>query len=723
MRAQDIILYSDETSSLSISSMLYLFSDKDGTFTIGDILKDSLHLFSKTTQKIPSFSFTNATIWCRFASVNNTGLPYYLEIAPPILNEIALYQVKDFKVIDSLNLGSFYASNDIFNSFNYIFRLNPEADNYLLKIKSKTRLFVKAQLSSHLALIGKTNKVNTLIGFYAGLILMILIYHLFLYFTSYEKIYLFYILHLVNTLVFFLYVSGIGISLLWPGLPKINSYFLSVMSLGFILSMLFVINFIESRKNLPIIHKLLIGVISLLCLNAVLDLNGFSIIAGKMLNYLGLVSITLIIVASIQLIKDGFRPAYVFLSAWLFYLLGIAVQTLQSLNFISTNEITSNAIQIGSAFEFFLLSIAVGNKINFYKAGKMASIRRGKELTIETQNLKINQKNRLEEQFQEKTELLYAKNRELRKQNKEIALKHREILDQNLKIKEFNELLEVKNLLITRQNTELINHKENLEQLIEERTFELQEATKLAEEADAQKTAFLKNFSHELRTPMNAIAGFSSLLVDMDVEDKLYDYYTGIIVENADNLLELVDNVIDLSKLENDELTLKKVKFNLGKMFMAIRDSAIQKLRKDKKSFVDFILEIPESPKSVYMDYNRLYKIIFQLVDNAVKYTESGFIKLGFTLDELAGNLEIFVIDSGIGIKKEKLDIVFDSFQKVERNKIKFYSGTGLGLSLVKGLIKIMDGKLIVNTISEEELFNGKLSGTNIRVIIPGVFE
>jgi signal transduction histidine kinase len=168
---------------------------------------------------------------------------------------------------------------------------------------------------------------------------------------------------------------------------------------------------------------------------------------------------------------------------------------------------------------------------------------------------------------------------------------------------------------------------------------------------------------------------------------------------------------------------LKKVNFYPGKMFIAIKERALQKLRKEKKSFVDFILDIPESQKTVNLDYNRFYKIVFQLVDNSIKYTETGYIKLGYSIDDSTGNMEAYIIDTGIGIKKEKLEIVFESFRKVEKNRIKFHPGTGLGLSLVKGLVRIMDGQLIIDTLSEDELVEGKTSGTSIKVIIPNTLQ
>ena len=175
----------------------------------------------------------------------------------------------------------------------------------------------------------------------------------------------------------------------------------------------------------------------------------------------------------------------------------MAIQTMQSLNYIATNDFTSNTIQIGSAIEIILLAIAVGNKILFYKEEAIQANIRERQILQEKESLKSGQKEKLEIEFQRQTEVLYDKIRELRRQNIEINKKFREISSHNAKLIDYHELLEQKNKIIIRQNNVLKKHREDLENIIFERTKELEEAKLLAEEADELKTAFLKNFSHD----------------------------------------------------------------------------------------------------------------------------------------------------------------------------------------------------------------------------------
>ncbi len=714
--AQEMINYEDKSSILSISSDLAVFEDTSSRYNVGQITENKL--FIKTKSNVPSYSFTESTIWCKFKLKNSTDETCYLEISPPILNEVTLYQVKDNQ-IDSFRLGSFYADKgDILKSNNYIFQLNDNVDYFLLKVKSKTRLFIKARVGSFDALIKKTKTIDTLQGIYAGLVIMVFIYNLFLFYTNRESIYLFYLLHLVNLIVFFLYMSGYGIKFIWKDYPIVNSYFITIINLGYILSLFFVMNFLDARKKFPLLQKALWTIIIALGLNSFVDILISSYLAGKLLNYIGIAATGFVITGSVRLAKKGYKHARTFLYAWILYIIGIVIQTLQSLNFIPTNEITSNTIQIGSAFEIVLLSIAVGNKINFYKLKRLEAIANEKVLLKEKEILKSSQKENLEELFQEQTELLYAKNKELKKQNKEIKQKHNEITEQNKKITEYHDLLETKNKIITNQNEDLRLHKENLEQLIDERTYELKEATLEAENADQQKTAFLKDFSHEIRTPMNAISGFSNLLMDIKIDDESYDYYVEIINTHTDNLLDLVDNIVDLSRIQNNILVLKKVKFDPSKLFITLLEKLQAKLKHEKKSFID-LRYIPYRNRELrlLLDYNKFWKIVYQLIDNSIKYTEAGYIEFGLQQVKDTSDIEVFVVDTGVGIKKEKLTYVFECFRKIdEQNKLQ--PGAGLGLSLVKGLTTLMNGKISIETISAEETVNNQ-TGTTIKITIP----
>ena len=330
--SQEITFFGDKSGSIPISQQLQIFEDVHSSLNIDAIVKsDTIH-FINTEQLVPSFSFTRSTIWCKFKINYKSSEDCYLEVSPPILNQIVCYEIFENK-IDSTVLGSLYTDkNDNFlESNNYVFKLNPNAKFYILKIKTKTRLFIKAQICSFNSLTDKTKKADKVQFMYAGLLIMIFIYNLFLFISTREKIFLYYLLHLINSGIYFLYISGYGIELIWHNFPIINSYFLAIICFGFILSLFFVLEFLETRKNLPIIHRLLQLMMLVLALNGIANLMGYSYFVGILMNYIGFPIILLIIFGAFKLVKNGFIPASTFIYAWLLYLIGIAVQTFQSL--------------------------------------------------------------------------------------------------------------------------------------------------------------------------------------------------------------------------------------------------------------------------------------------------------------------------------------------------------------------------------------------------------
>jgi signal transduction histidine kinase len=202
---------------------------------------------------------------------------------------------------------------------------------------------------------------------------------------------------------------------------------------------------------------------------------------------------------------------------------------------------------------------------------------------------------------------------------------------------------------------------------------------------------------------MNAIAGFAGLLLNIDPADHRNTYYKNIIFKNAENLLSLIESIIDLSKIQTHELQLKKVKFRLKNMFNALNDVFIKKIKEQNKFFVSLKVSIPKNNDLIVsMDYNRLWQVIYHLLDNAVKYTDTGFIDFGYKKNK-NGQLEITVKDSGKGISSTNIEAVFEQFRKTNKDINKLYSGTGLGLSLVKGLVKIMNGTITVRSLTLEE--------------------
>lgn len=223
----------------------------------------------------------------------------------------------------------------------------------------------------------------------------------------------------------------------------------------------------------------------------------------------------------------------------------------------------------------------------------------------------------------------------------------------------------------------------------------LEKAKRLAEESDKLKSKFIANMSHEIRTPLNAIIGFSELLASCDDDSK--EEYLNIINNNNERLLKLVDSIFDLSILESKSVELKYEYFDLTIIISNI--AALMKQRIEGAN-ISIKTQHPKGVCQVKLDSSRVTQIITNYADNAVKYTDNGFIEIGYELRD--GALYVYVKDSGIGIAKNKLETIFDHFEKVGE----YTQGTGLGLSLCRAAANAMNGDVgVESTLGEGSLF------------------
>lgn len=259
--------------------------------------------------------------------------------------------------------------------------------------------------------------------------------------------------------------------------------------------------------------------------------------------------------------------------------------------------------------------------------------------------------------------------------------------NQNKQIKEYQE-----NLLI---------HQEFLEDLVKKRTKELETAMEKVERTDKLKTQFLLNLSHEVRTPMNAILGFTKMLAQSDINEKERNEAINYILNNSNSLLQLIDNVVEYSRLETGHMDLNFTKHNLFDIIdEVVNEHQNHDKIKSRKVLMKFIVKKKKEEFNGIMDVNKLKKICYNIIDNAVKYTDYGFLHI--TIDKINYNdsttLSFIVQDSGIGIDEEALPNIYNMFGKIERSQEKLFRGVGLGLPVSKKLVELLGGEIHVES-------------------------
>ncbi len=257
-----------------------------------------------------------------------------------------------------------------------------------------------------------------------------------------------------------------------------------------------------------------------------------------------------------------------------------------------------------------------------------------------------------------------------------------------------------------RQITRLINFRgtEYIDGVVEDITkmkqaqFELIKAKEKAEESDMLKSAFLANMSHEIRTPMNGIIGFAELIQLPNIKEDKKKQYTSIIKDRSIDLLQIIDEILDISKIESGQVERLDNVFSLNELINEVHLHYAERLDIIGKSHIalSFKTGMTDAQDYILSDDSKIRQILFNLIDNALKFTDEGEVEFGYYIE--MNRLLFYVRDTGIGIPLSKKEIIFKPFRQSDESSTRKYGGTGLGLSISKGLIEVLGGKIWFET-------------------------
>jgi PAS domain S-box-containing protein len=246
-----------------------------------------------------------------------------------------------------------------------------------------------------------------------------------------------------------------------------------------------------------------------------------------------------------------------------------------------------------------------------------------------------------------------------------------------------------RNLIIKNEEYESIN--EELKQTNEELII----AKEKAEEANRLKTKFLNNMSHEVRTPMNGIIGFSELLNSNDISEEERKYYSQIVQHSSNQLLSIIDAILEISTLETEQEKLNETEFSLNDLLTKL--FSIFNLKSKEKNIPLFLkTQLQDDQSHIISDKTKLSKILSNLIENALKFTNKGFVEFGYLPSKT--NLILYVKDTGIGISPENHQIIFERFAQEDKGMAPKYGGLGLGLSICKENAKLLGGDITVES-------------------------
>jgi signal transduction histidine kinase/ActR/RegA family two-component response regulator len=309
----------------------------------------------------------------------------------------------------------------------------------------------------------------------------------------------------------------------------------------------------------------------------------------------------------------------------------------------------------------------------------------------------------LEEKVKERTSDLNNSNRELITEINERKQTQEALLTSEQQLTATNQQLQANEQQLTATNHQLHANEQQLRASNQQLQAEVTErklaeealisAKETAEAANKAKSQFLANMSHEIRTPMNAIVGFSDLLVEEVADEQ--KQYVGMIRTGCNNLLQIIGDILDFSKIEAGKLEIEMAICPLEEVLSQTKSLVeLKALEKD----IDFKIKINEDvPKQILTDAGRLSQCLINLANNSVKFTETGHVHINVSLKNDADDkpcIRFDVADTGIGIKQEEHELIFESFSQADYSSTRKHGGTGLGLAITKQLITLLGGEV-----------------------------
>jgi two-component system, NtrC family, sensor kinase len=412
-----VVTLSNKNQSSIVASVMEEWVDTAGVSLPEQVI--NINKFVKTNGEIPIYPNHIKSTWYKFTVKNtSSSAALFLDIAYSNLSRVSLYKITDQQISFIGNDGNeLFSIPTIAGSPNIIFGLQlpiGSTQQYLLHVFSEHPIILPATIHTYDAMYESINLQTIIMGLYLGVLIVMFLYNLFLFIATKDNSYFFYILY-----IFFLALAqttlvGYEYRFVWPHYPALNKYaVIFTSSFSAIAGMLFSMNFLRTALYAKKIHKCLQGVILIYVIGLVFNLFSNLDISYYILNYNGLLGVVLVLGSSLYIAKKHFRPAYFYLTAWLFFLVSFIILILRNLAVLPYNNFTTYIIYAGSSMEIALLSIALADKINVLRKEKEDSQAQSLEQLQINEKLVRDQNVMLEKKVTERTEELQSSNNSL----------------------------------------------------------------------------------------------------------------------------------------------------------------------------------------------------------------------------------------------------------------------------------------------------------------------
>ena len=684
INAAPAVKITDSNSNVPLAPFLDEYIDHGGVSSLDEILSKK---FQSTIGGTPNYNPAIKSVWLKFEALNNSASSsIYLNIAFSNIECVSVYKKNNDNSFSKIGEGGnslplkqvFYGSTDIILNLNLPSNIKGE---YIIHIKSDHPIIFPAYVATYNSVAEFTVFQTFIISLYLGILVIMFIYNLFLYFSTRDYNYLYYVIYIFFLTLAQLTAAGYSYKYLWPLHSGINKYsVIWTSSFAAITGVLFSIIFLHTSKSFPKAHQVLKGVIAVYISGLLLSLLNMNVFSYYILNYNSLLTALVVLVVSVHLAKTGFRPAVFYLIAWLALLISFIVLIFYNLNWLPYNTFSGYIFYLGSAVEVALLSLALADKINILKKEKEISQAQALKISRENEQLVKEQNVVLERKVAERTE-------ELQTTNKQLSVAFKDLKGAQIQLVEAEKMASLGQLTagIAHEINNPINFvKSNIKPL----QLDFKDIMEVMDEYGKLHKADTGDIPVHLKE-------IEALKKDIDIDfikDEIKSLMAGI--ENgAERTAEIVRGLRNFSRLDESVIKTVNIHEGIDSTLILLRSNIPANIAVVKEYNADGIIEcFPGKLNQVFMN---ILSNAIHAIKAKPKMADDEKITIT-TTDTVENGIEIRIKDTGKGMSAEVKQKIYDPFFTTKE----VGEGTGLGMAIVFNIIKEHSGKIEV--ISEE---------------------
>jgi signal transduction histidine kinase len=684
--ANNVIVYKSPSSLIKVGSFFEILDNTKNDYDSSSVLQAKG--FHTSKDQIPVFSVPDVNIWLRFSIFNQTKyneLFFYLEHFN--VSTIKLYKEVNNRLISLYVDGNAFAHppNNTLPSYLANMQLQPDSSaTYYIHIESFHPLILNTYIGSYVKVTAQSEKQLFTVAVYFGILMVIFLYNLFLFFVTADRNYLLYIVYIFALGFAQFTLAGYTFKYFWLSEPAINYFAVPVTSaIAAIFGVLFSLQFLRTKYYTPFLHKLLLVTILLNIISIIASLVHLNAISYNIIVSNTIAIGALIITAAIIIISKGYRPAVYYAISWILFLTGLIIFSLRNFNVLPANSFTNYILYAGSALESVLLSIALADKINILKKEKEESQAEALQQARENEQL-VNEQNIMLE--------------------KKVALRTTELQTTNVQLNEAlnnlkdtqTQLVEAEKMASLGQLTAGIAHEiNNPINFVKSNINPLRLDVKdLMEILNAYGELHALNDHNSYKEKLSAI---EELKEDMDITyvQKEIDNLIMGIEDGAERTAEIVRGLRTFSRI--DEAALKTVNVHDGIL------STIVLIKNNIPYYINLVKEFNAAGR-VECFPGKLNQVFMNVLTNAIQAIKSKQVKTDEetisikTRDVENDQIEISIKDSGVGMTEEVKHRIFEPFFTTKD----VGEGTGLGMAIVFKIIQKHAGKITIISAPNE---------------------